>query len=155
MAGASRRPSTPHTTQNDTGPLFATRSAAMPRSPITYSPGRPSHPEFVDVIKTEEKRSDVNIATLLLADCFEDDFEQAVVISNDSDLTLPIETVTVKFGRPVGMVNPHPGRSISQELIRVTTFHVRTINKKLLADSQFPATLTDSAGSFTRPSRWR
>ena len=72
---------------------FKTRSTKMPKDPLTYSPGLPNHPELLGVLKTEEKRSDVNLATLLLIDCFDDDFEQAVIISNDSDLTLPIEMV--------------------------------------------------------------
>jgi hypothetical protein len=37
------------------------------------------------VIKTEEKGSDVNLATYLLLDAFKQDCEAAVVISNDSD----------------------------------------------------------------------
>lgn len=45
---------------------------------------------FAEVIKTEEKGSDVNIATHLLIDGFRDKFELAVIISNDSDLLAPI-----------------------------------------------------------------
>ncbi len=43
-------------------------------------------PATVRVIKSEEKGSDVNLATALLVDAYERDFEQAVVVSNDSDL---------------------------------------------------------------------
>ena len=42
------------------------------------------------VWKTEEKGLDVNIASYLLVDGFKDDYEVAVVISGDSDLTTPI-----------------------------------------------------------------
>ena len=38
------------------------------------------------VMKTEEKGSDVNLATHLLVDAFDDAFNIAVIISNDSDL---------------------------------------------------------------------
>ena len=44
----------------------------------------------VRVMKTEEKGSDVNLATYLLVDAFEDRFDVAVIISNDSDLKEPI-----------------------------------------------------------------
>ena len=37
------------------------------------------------MIDTEEKGSDVNLSTYLLLGAFEGDYEQAVVISNDSD----------------------------------------------------------------------
>ncbi len=134
---------------------FAIRPSLMPRNPITYAPGQPNSPMTVSVVKTEEKRSDVNMATHLLVDCFYGDFDEAVMISNDSDLALPIEMVGRKFQKSVGMINPHPKGRISQELARVTDFQVRSINTSILARSQFPTTLTDQLGSFTRPSKWK
>ena len=41
-------------------------------------------PSYVEVKYYDEKGSDVNLATYLLVDGFERDYEQAVVISNDS-----------------------------------------------------------------------
>ena len=41
---------------------------------------------YVRVIKTEEKGSDVNLATHLLTDGFRGAYDIAVVITNDSDL---------------------------------------------------------------------
>jgi hypothetical protein len=38
---------------------------------------------------TEEKGTDVNLATYLLVDGYEGDYEQALVMSNDADLALP------------------------------------------------------------------
>ena len=71
---------------------FSHHPTAAPIYPLVYTnPDEP--PERVRILKTEEKRSDVNLATMLLIDCFDDDFDEAVVISNDSDLTLPIEYV--------------------------------------------------------------
>ncbi len=133
---------------------FATRQVSMPRAPLTYPPGR-NRPEVVSVIRTEEKRSDVNLATHLLVDCFDADFDDAVVVCNDSDLMLPIEMVVKKFGKSVGMINPHPQNRLSSELARATTFQIRSINRSVLARSQFPQVLTDDRGEFRRPSRWR
>lgn len=45
--------------------------------------------QAVQVIKTEEKGSDVNLATLLLADAFRGDAECFVLVTNDSDLAGP------------------------------------------------------------------
>ena len=112
-------------------------------------------PKTVTVIRTEEKRTDVNIATHLLVDCFDDDFDEAVIVSNDSDLTLPVEVVIGKFGKPVGMVNPHPRSRLSSALRKATTFQIRAINRSVLARSQFPEVLSDARGEFRRPSRWR
>jgi len=108
-------------------------------------------PSFVNVIKTEEKGSDVNLASHLLLDCFQNDFDVAVVVSNDTDLITPIEMVTKQFGRPVGLVNPHP--KPARDLLQVTTFY-RQLRKGVLAASQFPPSLTDSAGTFTKPAGW-
>jgi hypothetical protein len=80
--------------------------------------------KFVEVIKTEEKGSDVNLATYLLLDAFKDDYEQALVISNDSDLATPIEVVNKKLGKAVGVALPcsNPGRKPSVQLKHVARF---------------------------------
>ena len=102
----------------------------------------------------EEKGSDVNLATYLLVDCFTDDFDEAVVISNDADLSLPIEIVAAQFKKVIGIINPHPKSKLSRDLARVAPIYIWTINKKVLASCQFPATLTDSQGTFTKPTTW-
>ncbi len=57
---------------------------------------------FAQVIKTEEKGSDVNLATHLLTDAF----ECAVVITGDSDLRAPVQAVIKRFKKKVGVLNP-------------------------------------------------
>jgi len=49
---------------------------------------------LVEVIKTEEKGSDVNLATHLVHDAHMNRFECAIVVSGDSDLLAPVEIVT-------------------------------------------------------------
>jgi uncharacterized LabA/DUF88 family protein len=48
---------------------------------------------LVKVIDTKEKGSDVNLASYLLLDGFKQEYDAAVVISNDSDLAEPIKLV--------------------------------------------------------------
>jgi hypothetical protein len=100
------------------------------------------------VIKTEEKGSDVNLASYLLVDGFRGRYEQAVVISNDSDLVTPIKLVREELKLPVGIVNPR-GRP-SWELRQVSTFH-RKIRQGHLEASQFPDTLGDANGTIKKP----
>jgi uncharacterized LabA/DUF88 family protein len=52
----------------------------------------------------EEKGSDVNVATHLLMDIFAEAIEAAVVVSNDSDLALPVRVARDRI--PVGLINP-------------------------------------------------
>ncbi|WP_369045761.1 NYN domain-containing protein [Sinomonas sp. P10A9] len=59
---------------------------------------------FATVRKREEKGSDVNVATHLLADVLQRHVDAAIVISNDSDLALPIRIAREHV--PVGVINP-------------------------------------------------
>jgi hypothetical protein len=106
---------------------------------------------MVDVVKTEEKGSDVNIASHLLLDAFKGEFEVAVVVSNDSDLLTPIRMVRREFRKPVGILNPQ--RNPSMVLVREVDFF-KKIRPGALKASQLPRTLTDSVGQFHKPATW-
>jgi hypothetical protein len=111
----------------------------------------PQGPNTVEVIKTEEKGSDVNLATFLLLDAFDGDCELAVIVSNDSDLALPIQAARARFGLTVGILSPH--RSPSRTLQNVASFY-RPIRAGAIQRSQFPQTLRDSRGIVVKPERW-
>ncbi len=106
---------------------------------------------YAKVIKTEEKGSDVNLATHLLTDGFHNDYEIAVIVSNDSDLLLPIQYVTRELKKPVGLLNPqkHP----SQALLPHVRF-IKQIRVGTLAKSQFLSTLMHRNGTFSKPATW-
>lgn len=108
---------------------------------------------FVDVINTQEKGSDVNLAAQMLLDGFKNDYECAVVVSNDSDLLRPIQMTIRELGKTVGVLAPtqnkHPSRSLSAN----ATF-IKHIRPHVLAASQFPPTLTDKRGAFNKPHNW-
>ncbi len=106
---------------------------------------------YANVIKTEEKGSDVNIATDLLIDGFRNAYELAVVVSNDSDLSAPIRFVVEELKKPVGLLNPQKHPSV--ELSKYVTF-IKQIRVGVLAKSQFPPTLTDANGTFSKPAAW-
>ena len=137
---------------------FAQRPTLLPQYPLAYlplgqtPPTRP--PVLVHVLRLEEKRTDVDIATHILLDCFHSRFDHAVVVSNDGDLALPIQTTRDEFGKMITVVNPHKRNKISGNLIKASTNHIRKINTKLLVNSQFPSTLTDTKGSFRKPASW-
>lgn len=112
-------------------------------------------PKTVEVMKSEEKGSDVNIACYLLVDAFDQDYDAAVVISNDSDLAEPIRLVRQKFHKPVIVLHPcGQGRKPSFELRKVASKSVM-VDASLLTACQFPATLTDAAGrTIHKPASW-
>lgn len=109
---------------------------------------RAGEPAFVEVHKTEEKGSDVNIATYLLLDAFDDDYEVAIVVPNDSDLVEPLRVVHHRLGLTVGVLQPQ--KRPSKELQQAAAFH-RPLRQGALAGSQFPDTLTDANGAITKP----
>ncbi|PKB57765.1 MAG: hypothetical protein BZY73_01535 [SAR202 cluster bacterium Casp-Chloro-G3] len=133
---------------------FASHPVNLPRYPLNYpSPNGP--PEFVRVLRMEEKRTDVDLATHLLVDSFSGAFDEAVVISNDSDLVLPIQMVRSTMNKVVGVINPHPPNGMSGHLKRAASYYLRTINKSVLASSQFPPSLIDADGrTITKPASW-
>lgn len=109
-------------------------------------------PDVVKVIRVEEKGSDVNLACHLLLDAFQENFDVACVLSNDSDLVEPIRIVTQILGKPVGLLspvsNPNP------ELSRVSSF-IRRISVSDLASSQFRSPLLHQDGSeLHKPTAW-
>jgi len=113
----------------------------------------PGPTRYVDVLKTEEKGSDVNLAIHLINDAHRNDFECAVIVSNDSDLVEAVRIVKDDLGKPVLVLNPHKERP-SVELRRHASFF-KTIRKHLLTRSQFPDKMQDSTGVFRKPSAWK
>ena len=111
----------------------------------------PYGPRLADVLRTEEKGSDVNLATLLLCDGYDNAYDAAIVISNDSDLVMPIGAVRNRLRKDVVLLCPvkHP----NAELVAAATY-VKSIRKGVLRTSQFPHTLTDAHGTITKPSDW-
>ena len=122
---------------------FATRSQRMPRAV-------PPH-RTVEVLRTEEKGSDVNLASSLLRDAFLGECDTAVVISNDSDLAEAVRIAQDDAGIKVGVVNPHPKRNRSRRL-RGTFF--KQVRESALARTQLPAVVYDHNGPIHKPSSW-
>jgi uncharacterized LabA/DUF88 family protein len=108
---------------------------------------------YVDVINTQEKGSDVNLAAQMLMDGFRNDYECAVVISNDSDLLRPIQMTINELHKKVGVLAPTQNRHPSRSLTANATF-IKHIRPRVLAASQFPPTLTDKRGAFSKPHDW-
>ena len=111
------------------GQFFST----VTRLPLAKPVG--SRPRFVDVIKMEEKGSDVNLATYLLVDAFRNDADTFVVVSNDSDLTEPLRIVRHELGKRIGLLNPH--RTPSLALQRCGPTFTRPVRRGVLLASQF------------------
>lgn len=64
------------------------------------------NPRYANVVKTEEKGSDVNLGVHLVRDAFTGAFEHAAVITNDTDLNEPLRIVVQEAKLPVTLLSP-------------------------------------------------
>lgn len=105
----------------------------------------------VRVIRTEEKGSDVNIATHMLCDGFRNSYDVAALISNDTDLVEPLRVIREELDKGVALLSPttHPSPALAKY---ATT--MRQIRPGVLKASQFPDDLEDANGPFSKPSSW-
>ena len=108
----------------------------------------------VKVRKTEEKGSDVNLATYLLLDACQKQCDLAVVISNDSDLAEAIRVVQSDLDIKVGMINPHQRDRRSRKLQQLPCLFFKQIPRQALANAQLPDIVRDSRGEIHKPIGW-
>ena len=113
----------------------------------------PGLPPYVRIRDSEEKGSDVNLATRLLVDGFNGEYEQAVVMSNDADFAGAMRYVRDGLGLRMTLVNPDARTASPAELARAATY-VKRLWKSHLRRSQLPDTLRDEIGVITKPQGW-
>ena len=157
------RPEDPFQSQRQDVYLRALRS--LPSLSIEYGDFRrrtrrgpvvtpnPGPRKIVTIEDSEEKGSDVNLATRLLVDGFSGRYEQAIVISNDSDLVSPIRYVRRELNLTIGVVNPDYRGKTQRNLEAAATF-VKRLRPKHLFQSQFPRSFSDRHGRITKPRNW-
>jgi uncharacterized LabA/DUF88 family protein len=105
-------------------------------------------------ITNEEKMTDVNIATRLLVDAFDDKYDRAILVSGDSDLSPPVSAVLERFPQKAVIIANPPNRR-SKQLLQAATSDFQIYENKL-RNAQFPDSFTASNGIvFTRPAHWR
>jgi uncharacterized LabA/DUF88 family protein len=101
----------------------------------------------------EEKETDVNIAIHLVKGAFQNEYDTAILVTNDTDLIPAIKMVKINFPqKKIGVLFPID--RWSSELNQVADFFRKT-QKKNLSKSQFPDTLTLPSGiELSKPASW-
>lgn len=111
---------------------------------------------FADVVKTEEKGSDVNLAVHLLDDAWRNHYECAVVVSNDSDLSESLRLVKAQ-DRSKTIIVLTPGeprlRRTSNQLARWANAK-RNIYGPVLTNSQLPDSVVSGTQTIRKPAGW-
>jgi uncharacterized LabA/DUF88 family protein len=108
-------------------------------------------PNTVEVIKTEEKGSDVNLAVHLLNDAWLDSFDCAVVVSNDSDMAESMSLIR-RFHpkKTLGLITP--GHKKTSQQLKEHAHFVKTIRNGALRASQLPDTIPGT--TIRKPADW-
>lgn len=125
----------------------------MPLHPIEWEPD--GTPRVVTVRKTEEKGSDVSLASHLLLDAFRSESELFAVLSNDSDLVEPMRLAHDELGKQIGLLSPMQPKRASNELKQTGLMLHRQVCADDLAACQLPSEIVDEHGEIHRPEKWR
>ena len=105
----------------------------------------------VEIVKTEEKGSDVNIAVHLLNDAWLDEYDCAVVVSNDSDLAEAMKLIKIHHPtKIIGLLTPGD-QYPSKELMQYAKFKAK-IRTGPLSASQLPNPIPGT--NIKKPSIW-
>lgn len=107
---------------------------------------------MVSYLRIEEKGSDVNVASHLLMDVIEGKVDAAIVISNDSDLRLPVAASRERV--PTGVVNPSPAATAGDLRGERTSGVGGHWWYRLLRADFISSQLPDNVGSIQRPQGW-
>lgn len=100
-----------------------------------------------------EKMTDVNISIELLSDALQNNFDIALLISGDSDLSGPLKKIHELFLDKRTIV-AFPPATFSFELSKAADAYF-TIGRKKFADSVFPDEIVKDGGYFLKkPVRW-
>lgn len=102
--------------------------------------------ESAKVWKQDEKGSDVNLGAYLLNDAWEDRYDVAAVVTNDSDLAVPIQ-MAVKKGKTVLLLHPDGNPSRSLERSATGVLHIHDAHLK---QAQFPDEIQLTNGKIIR-----
>lgn len=101
-----------------------------------------------------EKMTDVNIATQMIIDAYQDNYDTAILISGDSDLFPPIKAVHGNFNNKRVTVFFPPKRFNNS--VSIVAKGSLVIGRKKLVDSQFDVEVAKKGGFILRkPSEWQ
>lgn len=112
----------------------------------------------VKVLVFEEKQSDVNIAVNIINDAWLDKFDQAVLCSNDADLTGALAMLKAHHSeKRVGVIHPirnkpDPNKKPSQSLIAHSDWHKPWIAPQHLVAAQLPDVIPHT--NIKKPDKW-
>jgi len=131
---------------------FRNDTRMMPAIPISFdAEGRINR---VKVRKTEEKGSDVNLASYMIFDACRDDADLFVLVSNDSDFAAMLTLLSEELGKRWALLSPV--ERPNQRLRDLNPLFIKTIRRGALLACPLPdVILSAQHGRLARPDAWR
>ena len=107
--------------------------------------------QVVKVVRIEEKETDVNLAVHLLNDAWKDQYDCAVLITNDGDMAEGMRLTKLEHpGKRLGLISPNQ-KHHSTQLRQHTDFFMR-LKSRWLRGAQLPDPIPGT--NFRKPSSW-
>jgi hypothetical protein len=108
---------------------------------------------LIEVIKTEEKGTDVNLAVQMAVDAVQDKFDYAMLFSNDSDIACSVQIAVHQCQKDIGLYIDR--KAVSYRVLRENACYIRRLTPSLLARHQFPDEIKTTIGRIIRkPLDW-
>jgi len=108
---------------------------------------------LVEVIKTEEKGTDVNLAVQMAVDAVRDEFDYAMLFSNDSDMAYAVQIAAKECKKRVGLYIAR--KAVSFKVLRENVSYIRSITPTILASHQLPDVVKGAYDRIIRkPAEW-
>ena len=131
-------------------PVFKTYYGIFNKHKVNLPLANPRSKKKMElVIRTEEKKSDVNLAVHLLNDAWLDIYDCAILISNDSDLSEALR-LAKKREKTIGLFLPNKANT-SKSLMRHVDF-IKRIRKGIMSKSQLPNPIPGT--NMYKPKSW-
>lgn len=117
------------------------------RAPLAEPPHK-----TVEILKTEEKGSDVNLAVELVNDAWRGAFDCALVVSNDADVERAMRIVKHQLRRRVMLYTPGAPRRQPLNVLKRWAHKQMDVDPADLAASQLPHQV--QPGGIDKPGNW-
>jgi len=128
---------------------FSTHEVRMPNAE-DFRKGKIT---LVDVVKTEEKGTDVNLAVQMAVDAVRNDFDYAMLFSNDSDMAYAVQIASQECKKKVGLYIAR--KAVLSKVLKENVSYIRSITPAILAAHQFPNEIkTSSERVIKKPKDW-
>jgi uncharacterized LabA/DUF88 family protein len=109
--------------------------------------------KMIDVIKTEEKGTDVNLAVQMVADAKDNLFDKALLFSNDSDMSYAVQIAAKDCHKTIGLFIDR--NAVSFKTLKENVTFIKRLTPSIFASNQLPEEIVTSTGRVIhKPSEW-